>query len=42
MRLIGAGVMVAASLLSRGAWADDLQSLDLDALDKAEVDGFLG
>ena len=42
MRLIGAGVMVAASLLSRGAWADDLQSLDLDALDKAEVADFLG
>ncbi|QOF70914.1 AprI/Inh family metalloprotease inhibitor [Aminobacter sp. SR38] len=42
MRLIGAGVMVAASLLPRGAWADDLQSLYLDALDKAEVDGFLG
>lgn len=42
MRLIGAGVMIAASLLSGGSWADDLQSLDLDALDKAELEGFLG
>lgn len=42
MRLIVAGGMVAASLLSGAARADDLQSLDLDALDKAEVADFLG
>jgi len=42
MRLIVAGGMVAASLLSGLAQADDLQSLDLDALDKAEVADFLG
>ncbi|MDR7219964.1 AprI/Inh family metalloprotease inhibitor [Aminobacter aminovorans] len=42
MRLIVAGGMVAASLLSGLAQADDLHSLDLDALDKAEVADFLG
>lgn len=42
MRLIVAGGMIAASLLSGLAQADDLQSLDLDALDKAEVADFLG
>ncbi|CAN7170963.1 AprI/Inh family metalloprotease inhibitor [Aminobacter sp. LjRoot7] len=42
MRLIVAGGMVAASLLSGLAQADDLQSLDLDALDKAEGADFLG
>ncbi|MCA0275387.1 MAG: AprI/Inh family metalloprotease inhibitor [Proteobacteria bacterium] len=42
MRLIVAGVFIAASLATGAALADDLKSLDLDALDKAEVEDFLG
>ena len=42
MRLIVAGVFIAASLAAGAAQADDLKSLDLDALDKAEVEDFLG
>lgn len=33
---------MAASLAAGAALADDLKSLDLDALDKAEVEDFLG
>lgn len=42
MRLIRAAMLVAASLVSGTARADDLPSLDLDALDKTEVADFLG
>ncbi|MCX8572687.1 AprI/Inh family metalloprotease inhibitor [Aminobacter sp. MET-1] len=42
MRLMGAGILVAAGLLTGAALADDLKSLDLDTLDKAEVEDFLG
>ncbi|WP_210162988.1 AprI/Inh family metalloprotease inhibitor [Hoeflea sp. 108] len=39
---MGAGILVAAGLLTGAALADDLKSLDLDTLDKAEVEDFLG
>lgn len=42
MRLFGTGVLIAASLAAGAALADDLKSLDLDVLDKAEVADFLG
>ncbi|MEO5322321.1 AprI/Inh family metalloprotease inhibitor [Mesorhizobium sp. CC13] len=42
LRLSSLTLAFAAGLSAGGALADDLKPLDLDTLDKAEVEGFLG
>lgn len=42
MRRTGLGFAAAIAVSCGGAFADDLKTLDLDALDQSEVDDFLG